>query len=165
MLILLFGVHLRLLPPSGMGGPEHLVMPGLTLGLAMAAVLARLLRSNLIDVLSHDYVRTARAKGLRERAVLIRHALKNAVLPSVTILGLQLAGLIGSAFIVETVFGYPGMGRLALQAITNRDYPIVQAFVFVIGVVQVVLTLTVDVLYTYLDPRIRFADPTAKAVS
>jgi peptide/nickel transport system permease protein len=157
MLVLLLGVQLKLLPPSGFEGPQYLLMPGLTLGLGMAAVLARLLRSNLIDVLHQDYIRTGRAKGLREQRVLLRHALRNALLPTVTILGLQLVGLISGAAIVETVFGYPGMGRLALQAIGQRDYPIVQAFVFTIGVLQVLMTLMVDVLYTYLDPRVRLA--------
>jgi peptide/nickel transport system permease protein len=158
MLVLLLGVQLKVLPPSGAGGPQYLVMPGLTLGLGMAAVLTRLLRSNLIDVLGQDYIRTGRAKGLREQAVLVRHALKNALLPSVTIFGLQLVGLIGSAAIVETVFSYPGMGRLALQAIGQRDYPIVQAFVFTVGVLQVTMTLVVDVVYTYLDPRVRLVE-------
>jgi len=163
MLILVFAVQLKLFPPSGQGGLQHLVLPGLTLGLGMAAVLARLLRSNLIDVLNQDYIRTGRAKGLSEYAVVARHALKNAALPSVTMFGLQLAGLIGNAVIVEWVFGYPGVGRLALQAIGQRDFPIVQAFVFVVGVTYVLLNLVVDVLYTYLDPRIRFADRAAPA--
>jgi peptide/nickel transport system permease protein len=160
MLVLLLGVQFKLLPPSGFAGPQYLLMPGLTLGVGMAAVLTRLLRSNLIDVLGQDYIRTSRAKGLREQAVLVRHAMKNALLPTVTIFGLQLVGLIGSAAIVETVFSYPGMGRLAVQAIGQRDYPIVQAFVFTVGVLQVAMTLVVDMVYMYLDPRVRLVDAT-----
>lgn len=154
MLILLLGTQLKLLPPSGFQGPQYLIMPGLTLGLGMAAILTRLLRSNLVDVLGQDYVRTSRAKGLKEQTVLLGHALKNALIPLVTVFGLQLVTTIAGASVVETVFSYPGMGRLALTAIDQRDYPVVEAFVFTIGVLQVAVSLVVDIMYTYLDPRV-----------
>ncbi|HEX6512247.1 MAG TPA: ABC transporter permease [Chloroflexota bacterium] len=157
MLILLLAVRVRAFPPSGAGGIQFLVLPSLTLGLAMAALLARLLRANLIDVLGQDYIRTGRAKGLARSRVVARHALKNATLPSLTVFGLQLGLLISNAVVVEFVFGYPGMGRLALTAINQRDYPVVLAFIFVVGLVYAGLNLVVDVLYTWLDPRIRLA--------
>ncbi|MBV9119213.1 MAG: ABC transporter permease [Chloroflexi bacterium] len=157
MLILLVGVRLKMLPPSGGGGLDHLVLPAVTLGLPVAAVLARLLRANLIDVLGQDYLRTGRAKGLAEWPLLLRHAMKNAALPSMTVFGLQLAALISNAIIVEYVFAWPGIGQLALAAIGLRDFPIVEAFVFVTGGFYAILNLVVDLLYTWLDPRIRLA--------
>jgi peptide/nickel transport system permease protein len=155
MLILLLAVRVKAFPPSGAGGLQHLVLPSLTLGLALAALLARLLRANLIEVLAQDYIRTGRAKGLSPRQVVRRHALKNAALPSLTVLGLQLGLLISNAVVVEFVFGYPGIGRLALTAINQRDYPVVLAFIFVVGLIYAVLNLVVDLLYTWLDPRVR----------
>jgi peptide/nickel transport system permease protein len=157
MLILVVSVRFRLLPASGRGGIVHLILPSITLGAYSASVTARLLRSSLIDVLSKDYVRTARAKGLSERAVIYRHSLKNAALPVVTIVGLQMGSLLGGAIITETVFAYPGMGLLAIQAIRNRDVPVVQAFVIVMAMVILLVNLTVDVFYRFLDPRIRYS--------
>lgn len=156
LLILVFSVGLRLLPVSGRGGIEHLILPAVTLGMATAAVKTRLLRSSLLEVLSKDYVRTARAKGLTDKAVLYRHVLKNAAIPVVTVIGLQMGTLMGGAIITETVFAYPGMGLLAIQAIRNRDIPVVQSFVMVIAIVITVMNLLVDLLYTYLDPRVKY---------
>lgn len=155
MLILLFSVSLHLLPSSGRGGWRHLVLPALTLGLFTTARIMRLTRSGMLEVLSQDYVRTARAKGVNERGVVWKHALKNAGIPVVTIVGLELGTLLGGAVITETIFAWPGVGRLSVQAIFNRDYPLVQAAVFVLASIFVLVNLIVDVLYTYLDPRIR----------
>ena len=157
MLILGISVKLRLLPASGRGGLERIILPALTLGAYSASYTARLLRSSLIEILSKDYIRTARAKGLGERRVIYYHALKNAALPVVTVIGLQMGSLLGGALITETVFAYPGMGLLAVQAIRNRDVPIVQAFVIVMSTIILLVNLTVDVLYCWLDPRIRYS--------
>jgi ABC-type dipeptide/oligopeptide/nickel transport system permease component len=155
MLILVFSVSLHLLPSSGRGGWPHLILPALTLGLFTTARIMRLTRSGMLEVLSQDYVRTARAKGVNERSVVWKHALKNAGIPVVTIVGLELGTLLGGAVITETIFAWPGVGRLSVQAIFNRDYPLVQAAVFVLASIFVLVNLVVDVLYTYLDPRIR----------
>lgn len=157
MLVLVFSRNLKWLPTFGTGGIEHLVLPGVTLGLALLAAVARLVRSGLLEVMQQDYVRTARAKGLGEQLVVQRHALKNLLIPVVTIVGLQLAGLLGGAVIVETVFAWPGVGAAVVDAITTRDYPVVQSAVLVIAVVFVVVNLGIDLLYAYLDPRIRYA--------
>ena len=156
MLILLFSVSLRWFPTSGRGTLSHLVLPAITLGSVLMALVMRLVRSGMLDVLSEDYVRTARAKGLVERAVIVRHALRNILIPLVTVIGLQLGALFGGAVIVESIFAWPGVGRLALQAISARDYPLVQAAVLIISIVYVFLNLAVDILYVYLDPRIRY---------
>ena len=155
MLILVFSVALGWFPTSGRGTLSHLVLPAITLGSVLMALVARLVRSGMLDVMNEDYVRTARAKGLRERAVIIRHALRNILIPLVTVVGLQLGALFGGAVITESIFAWPGVGRLALQSINARDYPMVQAAVLVISVVYVFLNLAVDLLYVYLDPRIR----------
>jgi len=155
MLILVFSVGLHLLPSSGRGTAAHLVLPALTLGLFTTARIMRLTRSGMLEVLGQDYVRTARAKGVGERRVVWKHALKNAGIPVVTIVGLELGTLLGGAVITETIFAWPGVGRLSVQAIYNRDYPLVQAAVFVLASIFVLVNLVVDVLYTYLDPRIR----------
>jgi peptide/nickel transport system permease protein len=155
MLILIFSVGLQLLPSSGRGGPAHLVLPALTLGLFTTARIMRLTRSGMLEVLGQDYVRTARSKGVGERSIVWKHALKNAGIPVVTIIGLELGTLLGGAVITETIFAWPGVGRLSVQAIYNRDYPLVQAAVFVLASIFVLVNLTVDLLYTYLDPRIR----------
>jgi ABC-type dipeptide/oligopeptide/nickel transport system permease component len=155
MLILIFSVNLGWLPSSGRGGFAHVVLPALTLGGFFMARLTRLVRSGLLDVLSQDYVRTARAKGLAERAVVTRHALKNAAIPIVTIVGLDVGTILGSAVITETVFAWPGLGRLAIDSVNVRDFPVVQADVFVIAVAFVGINFAVDVLYTWLDPRVR----------
>jgi ABC-type dipeptide/oligopeptide/nickel transport system permease component len=155
MLILVFSVALGLFPSSGRGTWANLVLPAVTLGLFTTARIMRLTRSGMLEVLGQDYVRTARAKGVGERRVVWKHALRNAGIPVLTIVGLELGTLLGGAVITETVFAWPGVGRLSVQAIYNRDYPLVQAAVFVLASIFVLVNLVVDVLYTYLDPRIR----------
>ncbi len=155
MLILLFAVDLRWLPTSGAGSPWHLVLPAVTLALQPVAKLARLIRSQMLEVLTTNYVRTARAKGLTPARVTFVHALKNASLAVVTVLGLDIGYLLGGAIIVETVFSWPGMGRLVIEAINNRDFPVVQAAVVVIAVFVVVINVAVDLISAVLDPRIR----------
>jgi ABC-type dipeptide/oligopeptide/nickel transport system permease component len=155
MLILVFAVGLQVLPSSGRGGLMNLILPALTLGLFTAARTMRLTRSALLEVLGQDYVRTARAKGVAERGVVWKHALRNASIPVITIVGLELGTLLGGAVITETIFAWPGVGRLSVQAIYNRDYPLVQASVFVLASIFVLVNLAVDLVYTYLDPRIR----------
>jgi ABC-type dipeptide/oligopeptide/nickel transport system permease component len=156
MLILVFSVALGWFPTSGRGTVWHLVLPAITLGSVLMALITRLVRSGMLDVLGEDYIRTARAKGLQERRVIVRHALRNILIPLVTVVGLQLGALFGGAVITESIFAWPGVGRLALQAINARDYPLVQASVLFISVVYVFLNLAVDILYVYLDPRIRY---------
>jgi ABC-type dipeptide/oligopeptide/nickel transport system permease component len=156
MLILTFGLGLRWFPIGGRGTFAHLVMPALTLGAFAMASIARLTRSAMLEVLGLDYINTARAKGLRARSVIWKHALKNAAIPVVTIMGLQFGALLGGAVVTETVFSWPGIGRLAIQGIYNRDYPVVQAAVFIAAAFFVVINLVVDLLYTLLDPRIRY---------
>jgi len=158
MLIVVFSVHLRWLPVSGAGGPEHLVLPAVTLGTFLIGLIIRLTRSSMLDVLGQDYVRTARAKGLAERAVIVRHALRNALIPVVTLLGLQLGMLLGGAVITETVFAWPGVGMVTVTAIYQHDYPVVQCAVFISAVLVVSINWAVDVLYHVLDPRIRASD-------
>lgn len=155
MLMIVFAVWLEWLPVAGYEGWRYLVLPGITLSAAPAAVLARLTRSSMLEVLNQDFVRTARAKGLRERTVVVKHALKNSLIPVVTVLGLQVGYLLGGAVITETVFAWPGVGRLVVDAILARDFPVVQGTVLVIALGFVVVNLIVDVLYAYLDPRIR----------
>jgi peptide/nickel transport system permease protein len=157
MLLLFFSVQLGLLPPFGRGGWENLILPAVTLAMYSMARTARLVRSGLIEVLGQDYIRTARAKGLSEALVLRRHALRNALLPVVTVLGLDLAHLLGGAIIVETIFAWPGIGRLAVSSIGGRDYPVVQAVVFLVAVAYTTMNVLVDVLYAYLNPRVRFS--------
>jgi ABC-type dipeptide/oligopeptide/nickel transport system permease component len=159
----IFGYQLRLFPISGYGGPiwtadglRSVALPALTLAIGAVAQLARLTRSAMLDVLNQDYVRTARAKGLREGVVLLRHGLANAMLPVVTVVGLQMALLLSGAFVTETVFAWPGVGRLAVFAIQARDFPLVQGTVLVIAVMFVLVNLAVDVLYAYVDPRIHY---------
>src|SRR5215212_3796306 len=164
LLIYLFGVVLHWLPISGYVDPSEgllatirsLTLPAITLGLALAAVVTRTLRSSLLETLSEDYVRTARAKGLSEQMVIQRHALKNGLIPVVTILGLQLGTLIGGAVITEYVFALPGVGRLVVDAVFSRDYPVVQGVILLISIGFVVSNLAVDVVYGWLDPRIRY---------
>ena len=157
VLILIFSLHLRWLPPAGADSPLHLILPAVTLGSGAAAIIARLTRSSMLEVLRQDYIRTARAKGVADRRLVYRHALKNAMIPVVSVVGLQFAGLLGGAVIVETVFGWPGIGRLAVDAIFNRDIPVIQAVVLVAAVIFVFVNLLVDLLYGLLDPRIRYA--------
>lgn len=155
MLILLFAVTLRWLPAGGAGSVQHLVLPATTLGIYVSAVLTRLVRVSVARVLVQDYVRTAHAKGLGPRLVLVRHVAKNAAIPVVTVLGLQFGTLLGGAVVTETVFAWPGVGQLAISAVYNRDYPLIQATVFVVAVVVVLISTLLDVLYVVLDPRIR----------
>jgi peptide/nickel transport system permease protein len=155
MLIVVFAVQLRWLPASGMGQAQHLILPAVTLGTFLIGLIIRLTRSSMLDVLSQDYIRTARAKGLSEGTVIVRHGLKNAFIPVATVLGLQMGTLLGGAVITETVFAWPGMGMVTVTAIHQRDYPVVQSAVLVSAVLVVLINWFVDVLYHYLDPRIR----------
>lgn len=155
VLIIVFSVHLRWLPSSGGGSLQSLVLPAVTVGAFSAAALARLLRSSLLEALGQDYVRTAHAKGLPARRVVLEHALKNAALPFTTMIGLQVGFLLSGAVVAETIFAYPGVGRLAVDAISTKDLPVIQAFVTVAAIVVVVVNLAIDLVYTRLDPRIR----------
>ena len=157
VLILFFSVQMNLLPSSGRGGFEHLILPAITLGTASAAFINRLLRSSLREVLGTDYIRTARAKGRSRQEIVFRHALRNAAIPVLTVIGLQIVQLVGGAIVTETVFAYPGAGLLLVQSLGNRDIPVIQAFVLLIAVVVIVVNLVVDVLYGWLDPRISIA--------
>jgi ABC-type dipeptide/oligopeptide/nickel transport system permease component len=155
-LILLFSVELGWLPTSGRGTLAHLIMPSVALGLSLTAMFARLTRSVMLEVLNLDYIRTARSKGLREVVVIGKHAFKNALIPIVTVAGMQFGFLLGGTVIIETVFAWPGVGRLVVQAIFNRDYPLVQATVLVLAVIFVAVNLVVDMLYMVLDPQISY---------
>ncbi|MFT5144096.1 MAG: peptide/nickel transport system permease protein [Rhodothermales bacterium] len=157
LFILVFGVTLRWLPISGRGSPLHLILPAITLATFSTARIARLVRSSMLDVLSHDYIRTARAKGLPPWKVNYGHALRNALIPVVTLLGLELGSLLGGALVTETVFAYPGIGRLTIQAIQARDLPLVQGVITFGAMLFVIANLLVDLSYSYLDPRIRNA--------
>ncbi len=155
LLIMVFAVGLGWFPVAGTGGLDHLVLPAVTLGLFSTAYIARMARSSMLEVLGRDYVRTARAKGLSERGVVVRHALRNAMIPLVTVIGLQFGALLGGAVITETIFAWPGVGRLTIQAIQTKDLPLVEACVILLASIFVLVNLLVDLLYTYLDPRIR----------
>ena len=157
MLILVFAVNLRFLPVSGRGTLAHLVLPAVTLGTGLAAVLTRLLRSSLIEALNQDYVRTAHAKGARPSVVLVKHAMRNALLGYLTVLGLQMASLLAGSVVTEQVFAWPGIGLLAVQAINSRDMAVVQAIVIVSSLVVMFANLVVDVLYAVIDPRIQYS--------
>lgn len=156
MLIVVFGATLKWLPPSGYGTAAHIVMPAFALSAGLAAIVARLTRSSLLEVMRHDFVRTARAKGLPENAILTRHVLRNALIPITTVVGLQAGHLLGGAIITETIFAWPGVGRLLTQSIYSYDYPVVQTSVFVIAVTFVFINLAVDLVYALIDPRIRY---------
>ena len=163
LFILLFGIRLGWMPISGIGnslwsldGLKHAVLPAIALSLGSIAVVTRLSRSALLEVLNQDYIRTARAKGLRERSVIIRHGFKNALLPVITVYGLQIGGLLSGAVVTETVFAWPGVGRLALSAIQGRDFPVVQGCLLVIATIFVLVNLFVDLLYALIDPRIHY---------
>ena len=157
MLMLLFSVQFNLLPSFGKGGVSYLILPSLTLGVPAAAVLARVTRSSMIEVLSEDYIRTARAKGLVERLVIVRHAIKNALIPIITILGLEFGFLLSGSVVTETVFSYPGLGLLLITSINNRDFPIVQGALLLFAVQFVIVNLIVDLLYGFMDPRITYS--------
>lgn len=155
VLILVFSLWLGWFPVSGREGTGSLVLPAITLGTALAAVLSRMVRSTLLEVLSEDYIRTARAKGLSETSVVLKHGLRNALLPVITLLGLQLGVLLGGAVITETVFSWPGIGKLTIDAILKRDYPVVQACVLLISLAYVFVNVITDLVYAWVDPRIR----------
>ncbi len=157
LLILLFSIKLGALPVSGRGGLSHLILPAVTLGLAMSGILTRMIRSSLLEVIQKEYVLAAKAKGLSFRTVIVKHAFRNALVPIVTVLGLQAASLLAGAIITETIFAWPGIGRLTIQAIASRDYPLVQGCVLLIAVTTAVVNLVADLLYGAVDPRIRHA--------
>jgi peptide/nickel transport system permease protein len=157
MLILLFGVALRWLPTSGFAGWTSLVLPAITLAAFPTALVARLTRSSMLEILNRDYIRTGRAKGLAERSVVLRHALRNAAIPVLTVIGLQIGALLGGAVITESVFAWPGMGKLIVDAIFFRDFPVVQTVLILSATVFVGINLLVDLLYTIIDPRIRYS--------
>jgi len=156
MLILVFSVTLKWLPISGATGWKNLLLPAIALAATPIGNLTRLLRSSMVEVLSQDYVRTGRSKGLSERVINIGHALRNALIPAVTLLSIEAGYIIGGAVVIETVFAYPGMGRLAMQAITNRDITVVQSFVLLQAAIIVGINILLDVTYTIIDPRIRY---------
>jgi ABC-type dipeptide/oligopeptide/nickel transport system permease component len=163
MLMLVFGLTLRVLPPSGFGGPaytwqglRYMVLPVVTLGLGGAGGLARYTRSSMLDVINQDYIRTARAKGLSERVTIYKHALRNALIPVVTVLGLSFGFIFGGTVITETVFAWPGVGRYLISGINGRDFPVVQATVFIMAMGFVVANLTTDLMYAFINPRIRY---------
>jgi peptide/nickel transport system permease protein len=156
LLIFFFSVRLGLLPATGAGGLDALILPAIALGLPSAAILARLVRSSMLEVLQLDFVRTARAKGLRGRTVIVRHALRNALIPVVTTIGVQFGALLGGTIIIETVFARPGLGQLILQGVLNKDFPLVQGEVLFVATIYVLLNLVVDLSYGLLDPRIRY---------
>jgi len=155
ILILFFAVKLGWLPVSGTGTLAHLVLPAITMGAAMAAILTRMVRTSMLEELGQDYIRTARAKGLSERAVVYRHALRNAMLPVLTVMGLQFGALLAGAIVTETIFSWPGIGRLTIQAIGNRDYYLVQGCILAIGLTYVLVNFFTDLLYSVANPRIR----------
>lgn len=156
MLVLIFGVELKVLPTSGSETLRHLILPTLTLAMFPMGQLTRLIRSEMLNVLSEDYVRTARAKGLAERRVILGHSFRNALLPVVTLTGLLVGTLLSGAVVTETIFAWPGMGRLALEATLNRDFPVIEASVVFIAVLFGMVNFTVDVAYAMIDPRIRY---------
>ncbi|MDQ0254756.1 peptide/nickel transport system permease protein [Evansella vedderi] len=156
MLILLLSVNLAIFPVSGRGTLMHIVLPAITLGTAIAAEMTRLIRSNMIEIMQQDYVRTAKSKGQKDSIVTYRHAFKNCLIPVVTIMALQTSGLIGGALVTEVVFAWPGMGQLLVQAVNARDMAIVQACVFVIAVAVILMNLLADIIYRMIDPRIKY---------
>jgi ABC-type dipeptide/oligopeptide/nickel transport system permease component len=155
ILILFFAIKLGLLPVSGAGSPAHLVLPAVTMGGALAAILTRMVRTSMLEELGQDYIRTARAKGLPEHVVVYRHALRNAMIPVITVLGLQFGALLAGAIVTETIFSWPGIGRLTIQAIGNRDYYLVQGCILAIGLTYIAVNFLTDLLYSVANPRIR----------
>lgn len=155
ILILVFSVNLGILPSGGMGGIRHLILPAIVLGTASTAIIARMTRSSMLDVLKQDYINTARAKGLLEKVIIYRHALRNALIPTVTVVGLQFGYMLAGAVLTETVFSWPGVGRLLVEAILFRDFPVVQSALLIVAIMFVLVNLIVDILYAFLDPRIR----------
>jgi peptide/nickel transport system permease protein len=157
LLIILFAIQLDWLPINERGGLENLILPSITLGTAMAAMLSRMIRSSLIDVLGEDFIQNARAKGLKERRVIIKHGLRNAMIPVITIIGLQIGVLLSGAIITESIFDWPGMGSLLLEGINNRNYPLVQGCILVISSIYVIVNLITDIAYAWVDPRVRLS--------
>ena len=157
LMILLFSFYLGWFPSYGTGSWRHLILPGITLGLFSTGLVARLTRSSMLDILGQDYVRTARAKGLRERATIIKHALRNASISIITIMGLQLGGLLSGSVLTETVFAYPGIGRLLVRSIFERDFPVVQGIILMVALIYLLTNLLVDLLYAAVDPRIQYS--------
>ena len=157
MLILLFSIHFDLLPVNERGGLEHLILPALTLGTSLASILARITRSSVVETLQAEYIRTARSKGISELRILFRHALRNALIPIVTVIGLQIGVLLSGAIITEAIFDWPGLGNLLISAINSRNYPLVQGCVLFIAGSYIMVNLVIDLLYAYLDPRIRLS--------
>jgi peptide/nickel transport system permease protein len=155
ILILFFAIALGWLPVSGSGTPAHLILPAITMGSALAAILTRMVRTAMLEELNQDYIRTARAKGVPERTVIYRHALRNAMIPILTVIGLQFGALLAGAIVTETIFSWPGIGRLTIQAISNRDYYLVQGCVLAIGLTYVIVNFLTDVTYSLANPRIR----------
>jgi ABC-type dipeptide/oligopeptide/nickel transport system permease component len=155
ILILIFSIYLGLLPVSGSGSVAHLILPAITMGGSLAAILTRMVRTSMLEELGQDYIRTARAKGLPERTVVYRHALRNAMLPILTVVGLQFGALLAGAIVTETIFSWPGIGRLTIQAIGNRDYYLVQGCILAIGLTYVLVNFMTDLLYSVANPRIR----------
>ena len=155
LLIIFFSIHLDWLPVSGRGTISHMILPSVTLGAALASILTRMTRSSLLEVITNDYVRTARAKGLRESRVIFKHALMNALIPIITVLGLQFGVLLAGSIITESIFSWPGIGREIVQALQRRDYPMVQGCVLFISFTYVVVNLLTDIMYSIIDPRIR----------
>ncbi len=155
ILILCFAIELGWLPVSGSGTVAHLVLPAITMGSALAAILTRMVRTSMLEELGQDYIRTARAKGLPERTVVYRHALRNALIPVITVLGLQFGALLAGAIVTETIFSWPGIGRLTISAISNRDYYLVQGCILAIGLTYVAVNFLTDLLYSAVNPRIR----------
>ncbi len=156
LLILLLSIMLGVLPVSGRGGFSHLILPAITLGGGLAATTTRMVRGSMLEEIRQDYVRTARAKGLNERAVLFAHALRNGLIPVITVLGLQAGMLLAGAIVTETIFSWPGLGRLTIQAINARDYPLIQGCILTIALTYILINLITDVLYSVVDPRIRY---------
>jgi ABC-type dipeptide/oligopeptide/nickel transport system permease component len=158
ILILFFSVTLRWLPSGGMGGWKTFILPAVVLGTASAGIIARMTRSSMMDVLRQDYITTARSKGLAHRIIIRRHALRNALIPTVTVIGLQFGYMLAGAVLTESVFAWPGVGRLLVTSIMSRDYPVVQTTLVMVALTFVLVNLGVDILYAYLDPRIRYHD-------
>ena len=156
MLVVVFSIILQWLPAGGTGTWRHVILPSFTLAAFVVAFIARMTRSSMIEVLSQDYTTTARSKGLKEQVVIIKHALKNALIPIITVIGLQFGMLLGGAVLTETVFAWPGVGRLIVDSILARDYPVIQGAILVFGLLYILVNLVVDLLYAYVDPRIRY---------
>ena len=155
MLIMLFGLHLGILPTSGFDGPRYWILPSFSIGISSAAIIMRMTRSSMLEVIRQDYIRTARAKGQKESAIIFRHALKNALIPVITVVGLEIGILLGGAILTETIFSIAGLGRYMVDAINSRDFPVIQGGVLLIALAFSFINLLVDILYAFVDPRIR----------